>query len=884
MDSGSTQTMMSKRFASKLNLKGTKRLISFVVAGGNENKEESKYYDIDITSVDKTKEVYNVGCYELKQPCAPASQISKDLLLQQEHLRHIIPQIYCEGGKVDILIGTDLPVAHVDIQTISGGSNDLTAKRSVFGWTIVGKFPGSNQKQSTITINSIFKTDNVEFNLAKYFETEAIGIKPSQECVCTDNEKTESAFIRHVQQYTSRAEDGRIEIKMPWKKGHPSLPNNRPAAEKRLIQLEKKLSKSSQKLEQYNKEIELLVEMGFVKKLCKEEVNLDGPAWYLPHQAVEKPERETTKLRLVFDSAAQYKGICLNDALEKGPNLINDLLQVFLGWREDVIGITGDISKMFNQVLVHPDDQKYHRFLWRNGQSNREPDVYQWVRLSFGDKPAPDLAGWAIKLLAMENSIKHEEAAFVLKKRIYVDDIGHSVKSDKQGETVTSDLDVVLGTGQFEIKAWNSNCKSLDKTGKDKCEILGHTWNKNEDTFQLKIREAIRLQTITKRAILSCIAKVWDPIGLLSPFTIQHKIQMQNLWTRGLEWDAILPEDEHTFWQNLIDSLNTVMNCQMDRSLKPVNAIGSPQLHGFSDGGEQAYGCCVFLRWQLNDNSYECCFVAGKAFVTPLKRKTIPRIELMGCQILTRLVNTIESALTTKLSSKIFWCNSTTAMKWIHSNPRNFKPFVGTRIAEIQETYDPALWCYVPSGLNPSDALTKGVAKEELEEWYKGPPFLYLNEDKWPEVEQPTDNVPYKDELELLELKKKSNITANAIDTTSSDVIQKLLKISSFHKIKRTVAIWRRFIDNCQGPKKDIIKEPLTAQELKDAENIVFKLSQSDIDFTDKKYEKVLPFQDVDTGVWKANGRMEVDDKLSYDQCYCQKIMKSLSVCYEIYN
>lgn len=79
---------------------------------------------------------------------------------------------------------------------------------------------------------------------------------------------------------------------------------------------------------------------------------------------------------------------------------MNSLFDVLIGWRQNEIAFAGDISKMFNQIAVHPDDQKYHRFLWRNGETDKEPDVYQWVRLSFGDKPAPDLAINAINLLA----------------------------------------------------------------------------------------------------------------------------------------------------------------------------------------------------------------------------------------------------------------------------------------------------------------------------------------------------------------------------------------------------------------------------------------------------------------------------------------------------
>ena len=110
-------------------------------------------------------------------------------------------------------------------------------------------------------------------------------------------------------------------------------------------------------------------------------VKPEEPAWYLPIGKVEIPDK-TTKVRLVFDSGAKANGISLNDALEKGPCLLNSVFDVLIGWREEKVAFAGEKAKMFNQIAVHPEDQMYHRFLWRDRDTSREPDVYQWVRLS----------------------------------------------------------------------------------------------------------------------------------------------------------------------------------------------------------------------------------------------------------------------------------------------------------------------------------------------------------------------------------------------------------------------------------------------------------------------------------------------------------------------
>ena len=110
-------------------------------------------------------------------------------------------------------------------------------------------------------------------------------------------------------------------------------------------------------------------------------------------------------------------------------------------------------QRCFNQIAVHADDQKYHRFLWRDGETNKEPDVYQWVGLSFGDKPAPDLAINAINLLADRAQHRSPAAAKILKDHTYVDDIAGSDTSLEKVIEVTNGIDAILCKGKFAIKA-----------------------------------------------------------------------------------------------------------------------------------------------------------------------------------------------------------------------------------------------------------------------------------------------------------------------------------------------------------------------------------------------------------------------------------------------
>ena len=216
---------------------------------------------------------------------------------------------------------------------------------------------------------------------------------------------------------------------------------------------------------------------------------------------------------------------------------------------------------------------------------------------------------------------------------------------------------------------------------------------------------------------------------------------MQGLWSSGYSWDDILPESIQQIWLENVQSINDLLSFQFDRKLKPNNAVGVPQIHRFSDGGEQAYGAVIFLRWKLAGRDYRCVPVTIKAFVAPLKKKSIPSLELLGCLALARMYVTCVKALEFAKAQdweRFFWIDSSTVLSWIRTPPREFRPFVSARVAEIQETIGPDQIRYIKSNNNPADALTRGIHLNHLMKWSDGPSFLELPEEKWPSAQDHT--------------------------------------------------------------------------------------------------------------------------------------------------
>ncbi|PFX31942.1 hypothetical protein AWC38_SpisGene3228 [Stylophora pistillata] len=223
-----------------------------------------------------------------------------------------------------------------------------------------------------------------------------VEVKP---CVCeADKLKQAERVEAEIISKSCEKMGNQWKVPYPWKKNPMLLPDNKPLAMKRLESTERRHKKDPEQGVAYDKQMEEMNEMKFSKKLSNEEIkNFKGPVHYIPHHAVIPPEKKST------------------------PN------------------------------------QHVHRFLWRNLETEREPDVYEKTVLTFGDKPAPAMAQIALRKTAEENKKDYPEAAEVLTKNSYMDDICGSVDTVVQAQKLTGDLDKVLESEGFAVKGWTSN-------------------------------------------------------------------------------------------------------------------------------------------------------------------------------------------------------------------------------------------------------------------------------------------------------------------------------------------------------------------------------------------------------------------------------------------
>ena len=878
LDGGSNWSLVRTGFTESAELEDIgPSTARFGVAGGGVHNEEGIVHDFNIRIRGKGRtDAYNIIATGIRKPCFDTPRISPSTFTENPHLQEEKSTIYVNGGEIDILIGSDygcLIQSEGNTRAATDPDNHPSIAHTRLGNHLYsGLSPQTrNVNNHEIQLNYIKAVEEIQLN--KFFYNDILGVKPTSMCVCSDKEVAEAAFIKHVKQTTHINSDGRVSTAIPWKPGFPeNLPNNYERAYDVMMKMENRLEK--EELEIHNELIQELLNNRFVRILNSEETSnaQQEPGWYLNTNVVERPDKTSTKFRLVFNSAAKYKGVCLNDAMEKGPDYLNSMFSCFIKWRKDAVAINGDIKKMFNQVVLAEKDRRYHRFLWRFGNKDSDVFIFEWERLLFGDKGSPDLAASAIKLLADENKHTLPLGSDILNTSTYVDDITHSEPNDERAINAMEETDSILSKGKFIIKTWNSNSVTVNCNPEMIVDILGHQWNKNTDTIILRFKDLENVDQFTKRAALKCSSKCWDLAGLPFPVIIKYRIDLQRIWLEGYGWDEILPSDHQEIWQSNLKEMQS-LEIEINRCLRPAGTIGLPQIHAFADAGDHAYGACVFIRWKTTEGIY-VKLVSSKAFVAPLKQKTTPRLELMGAIAMSRLTTMILSALNFEIEFKKFWIDSEIVLWWLMSQSCKFKPFVSTRIQEFQDAH--SNWKeeinYVPSEINPADCLTKPIDIEHLKPWQDGKfhNFFSLPTEQFPK--QP-DFQTVKPQLppSLFEEKAVTKITQGKRRRTVNNIHafavmdrqenptfdeQIALNFSSWNKLVRSLAYLLQSLRNESFPTQVC----LTPQELSTSQSMLFLICQrtlqNDINETKQRFHKFSLVEDP-SGVIRVQGRLE---------------------------
>lgn len=490
------------------------------------------------------------------------------------------------------------------------------------------------------------------------------------------------------------------------------------------------------------------------------------------------------------------------------------------------------------------------RFLWVNAEAHselREHDfkVLRMARVPFGITSSPLLLALTIKYHIHNVEGADKNVVESLDRDLYVDDLTSEEQNVKKAYQTTVGINQIMKGANMTFRKWTTNSPELRKSwGETETEnsvpmldrkenpegikILGLRWDPKLDTYNFDLTKLIEiLENIkpTKRCVISAVAQIFDPIGMLTPFTIRAIILFQKLWIEKVGWDERLKSDLEQEFLSWCYELPNLRHINMPRHyFKGLKEVKELEIHCFTDASKNAYAAAVYVRYTTMEGKIGVEFVTSKARVAPLKQfqsspenidseLSIPRLELMGCILGARLTNYVKPTFkNNELIKTYMWTDSTIALHWIRGDKNTWKPFISNRTSEIQRLTNPEDWHHCPGADNPADVPTRGAKAEKLPTlklWWEGPIWLGLTKSEWP--------IDKSKEIKLdpKELERERRKTVLVIAVQEKQGLGELINLDDYENLNKALRV-TSYVKRAFRKKKQT--GPITALEMEQSE------------------------------------------------------------------
>ena len=866
IDTQSDTTFILREKTQELDISGTNtELLLSTLSAEDEIVSSCKIEGLVIRGYDSDKKIPLPATFTRDiMPAARSHIPTRETAMKWPHLHKIanalMPISDCD---IALLIGYNCPRALIPREIIPHSDDGPYGILTDLGWSIVGVTDPSqidsdpigishrimarevhHEGRSRIVLRTRIKErivpvqdenkSDVTFtpaDVARMMELEFVERSAGQSLSQNDIK-----FLEVIRSGIHTMENGHYEMPLPIKEppGGLILPNNRNAALKRLEQLKKRLGNNKVAHESYSNFMEKMILQGHAEEVPQELLNKDdGQVWYVPHHAVTHAKKD--KVRVVFDCSARYRGTCLNDHLLQGPDLINRLVGVLCRFRKEQVALMCDIESMFYQFHVNPSQRDLLRFLWwKGGDLTTQPIEYRMTVHVFGAVSSPACANFALRQIASDHEHEfNEETVTFIKRDFYVDD-GLSSKCDvESGINLAQDSRALCALGGLRLHKFISNSKEVIQSlpQEDRAKnvstldlledklpferALGVHWHVEKD--QLGFNVNLPDHPLTRRGILSCVASIYDPLGLASPVILTGKQILQEMCREGTMWDDPLSEELLPKWKQWHQDLHLLNNVEVARCFKPHSFGNSKeiQLHHFADASLKGYGACSYIRMMNDSGEIHCALVMSKSRVTPLKTITVPRLELTAAVTAIKISQLLEKELHVDEVTHHFWTDSKVVLAYIANESSRFHVYVANRVQTIRNHSEPHQWHHIPTEQNPADLASRGCTASELvrnEMWFNGPRILW--EPELPHIACNTELA--EDDLEVRKVRCKAS-SAQELESLQ------LQRISSWTTMTKVVALcinFQRII------KKAVKPQHLTPTHIHTASMVIVKLLQ----------------------------------------------------------
>ena len=744
-----------------------------------------------------------------------------DIIRQHPHLVDIaslIPQIDPEADIL-LLIGRDCPSAHHVFSQCVGPVNGPFAQETSLGWTVIGDvcLNGAHLPSQVSVLKTSFLHDgrpsllepcDNSFKLIEMGNEDSIFLKTKR-----DDKRGLSVedreFLRLMNQEFRRDFNGRWVAPLPFSDNKSLLKNNRAYVLNRMRSLDKCLRKQPEKRAQMVEFMENIFECGHAE--VAPVLASDDKCWYLPLFGIYHPKKPD-RIRVVFDSSAQYNNVSLNDVLMSGPDFTNSLLGVLMRFRREAIAISADVEQMFYNFQVTENHRDFLRFFWyRDNNPDLELIEYRMTVHVFGNTPSPAIATYGMRK-SVENA--DSDVQDFVNHDFYVDDGLISVHNDEVATDLIRRTQAALfDGGKLRLHKVASNSRNVlaslppDDLAKGLKDInlvkdlaplqnsLGLIWDINTDTFMYKFSGAEK--PLTRRGVLSIVNSLYDPLGFLAPVIIQGKLFLREVNDLNYGWDDPLStdlSDRWLLWKDTLSNLNTVTFPRMYSSVS-LSQAHRIELHMFCDASKEAIGAVAYLKvFDTDYSSGKVCFLLGKAKVAPQHGHTIPRLELCAAVLAADIYDIILEHLHIDFDTVQFYTDSQVVLGYINNEKRRFYVYVSNRVDRIRRSTFPSQWTYVSSECNPADQATRGVLMSDIQNsvWINGPGFLQEPEhgSTCSQVQEfPLINADYDENVRPL-----VNVNMTNLSPARSSIVERFSKFSSWKTLLKAVSLLRHLV------------------------------------------------------------------------------------------
>ncbi|XP_027842478.2 uncharacterized protein LOC114123628, partial [Aphis gossypii] len=406
LDSASQSSFITEHCFKSLGLSRHKSNVTIQALAGTPVPTVKGYAQVLVRPNEQTTPTLTVEVLILPRitGLTPAARIWKD---NWPHIADITlaDPAYHEPRPIDILFGADVFPYLLCGDKREGGLNEPVALSTIFGWILMGRVTGTEERITTALYTTL---ESIDQSVQRFWELEDV---PTAERKTPADVKCEEIYTST----TSRQGNGRYIVHLPFITNPPKLGESKSTALKRLHRLETRLGKSDELRKQYNAAMQDYLDSDHMTEVPPAQ-RIVEPVYYTPHQAVIKLESTTTKLRVVYDaSAITTTGMSLNDNLYPGPKLQQDLPGIILRFRLHPIVFTADVKQMFRQIKVTPEHQRYQRLLYRF--SLEEPvSEFEMTTVAFGQRSSPFLAIRTLHQLVEDEAEQYPEVRQVVRQ------------------------------------------------------------------------------------------------------------------------------------------------------------------------------------------------------------------------------------------------------------------------------------------------------------------------------------------------------------------------------------------------------------------------------------------------------------------------------------